>query len=293
MKTSLEHLPKEKQEELEALVRITLEQFPKWIEMIILFGSYARGDWVEEVAPDKFHYTYQSDFDILVVVSKKVLAKRHRAWGHLEDRFHRSPSVRTPVTLLYEHIDYVNAQLFEGQYFFSDIKKEGILLYDSGNYQLAEARELTPEENKKIAQDYFEEWFGTAEGFFKMYHSAIKENEYKIAAFLLHQAVERFYSTILLVFTQYRPKIHDIEKLGRQATGHEPELLNVFPRGTAEEERLFELLRKAYVDARYKKNYSITREELEWLAERVKMLQELTEKVCKKKIESFTQSTVL
>lgn len=293
MKTSLEHLPKEKQDQLEALVRITLEQFPKWIEMIILFGSYARGDWVEELAPDKFHYTYQSDFDILVVVSKKVLAKRHRAWEHLEDRFHRSPGVRTPVTLLYEHIDYVNAQLSEGQYFFSDIKKEGILLYDSGNYQLVEPRELTPEENRKIAQEYFEDWFGSAKGFFKGYYFYLEEKEYKIAAFQLHQAVERFYSTILLVFTQYRPKIHDIEKLEHQAAGHEPELLKVFPKGTAEEERLFELLRKAYVDARYKRNYNITREELEWLAERVKMLQELTENVCKKKIESFTKSVVV
>lgn len=293
MKTSLEHLPKAKQEELEALVRITLDNFPKWIEIIILFGSYARGDWLEELAPDKFHYTYQSDFDILVVVSKKVLAKRHRAWEHLEDRFHRSPGVRTPVTLLYEHIDYINAQLSEGQYFFSDIKKEGILLYDSGNYQLVKPRKLTPVENKKIAEEYFEQWFESANEFFEFSHIAIEKGYLKKAAFELHQATERFYSTILLVFTQYRPKLHDIEKLGRQAAGHEPKLLNVFPKGTAEENRLFELLRKAYVDARYKKNYSITREELEWLAERVKMLQELTEKVCKKKIESFTKSSGL
>lgn len=286
-------MPEEKRDQLEALVRITLEQFPKWVEMIILFGSYARGDWVEELAPDKFHYTYQSDFDILVVVSKKVLVKRHRAWEHLEDRFHRSPGVRTPVTLLYEHIDYVNAQLSEGQYFFSDIKKEGILLYNSGNYQLVEARELTPEENKKIAQEYFEEWFESASSFFITFRSVLERGDYKQAAFLLHQAVERFYAAILLVLTQYKPKTHDIEKLARQAAGHEPKLLNVFPRGTAEEKRLFELLRKAYVDARYKKNYRITRKELEWLAERVKILQGLTEKVCKRKIESFTKSAVL
>lgn len=195
MKTSLEHLPKEKRDQLEALVRITMEQFPKWIEMIILFGSYARGDWVDELAPDKFHYTYQSDFDILVIISKKVLAKRHRAWEHLEDRFHRSPGVRTPVTLLYEHIDYVNAQLSEGQYFFSDIKKEGILLYNSGNYQLVEPRELnyqlveprelTPEENKKIAQEYFEQWFESAKEFFIQFQTAFKRGSYNIAAFEL------------------------------------------------------------------------------------------------------------
>ncbi len=49
----------------------------------------------------------------------------------------------------------------------------------------------------------------------------------------------------------------------------------------------FTLLKKAYVDARYKKDYKITKEQLEYLAERVKILQKLTKKICTAKIESF------
>ena len=54
MKTSLEHLPKNKQDELKHAVEIIPEQVNP--EIIILFGSYARGDWVEEPAADGHHY---------------------------------------------------------------------------------------------------------------------------------------------------------------------------------------------------------------------------------------------
>ncbi|MFU7500827.1 MAG: hypothetical protein ACJBCI_03960 [Candidatus Tisiphia sp.] len=38
---------------------------------------------------------------------------------------------RQSVTLIFEPIKQVNSQLEKGQYFFCDIKKEGVLLYDS------------------------------------------------------------------------------------------------------------------------------------------------------------------
>ena len=44
-----------------------------------------------------------------------------------------------------------------------------------------------------------------------------------------------------------------------------------------------------YDDARYKKDYKITKEQLEYLAQRIKKLHEVTEKSCKDKIESFIQ----
>jgi hypothetical protein len=39
--------------------------------------------------------------------------------------------------------------------------------------------------------------------------------------------------------------------------------------------------------ARYKKDYKITKKQLEYLAKRVKILQRLTKKISKEKIESF------
>jgi len=61
MKTSLDHLPASKQRDLERVVQIIFEEFADalsvstadWkkrgrIDKIILYGSYARGGWVDE-----------------------------------------------------------------------------------------------------------------------------------------------------------------------------------------------------------------------------------------------------
>ena len=64
MKTSLSHLPESKQHELEVIQEIIRAHVKA--QMIILFGSYATGKWVEDrYVEDGITYEYQSDFDIL------------------------------------------------------------------------------------------------------------------------------------------------------------------------------------------------------------------------------------
>jgi HEPN domain-containing protein/predicted nucleotidyltransferase len=281
MKTSLEGVPRSKREELQHAVEIILHEVKP--EMIILFGSYARGDAVEVRGPDG-RFEYQSDLDIYVLVKKRKQARKISRWNKLRQIIRRD--ITTPIELLVDSIGYFNHSLRVGQYFFNDIKKEGILLYDSKQSQLEEARELSIEARKKKAEENFKKWFNSAKDFFDSYQSDLLKGKYNIAAFLLHQAVERFYSAVLLVFTDYRPKLHDIEELGSLASMHDPIFQTVFSRNSEEEQRLFDLLKRAYIDSRYKE-YSITKEELERLAEQVMKLQNLTEEVCKKKIESF------
>ena len=81
MKTSLDHLPAGKRKELDLVVSVLREGFasalgrrtmPRFrngkLLKIILFGSFARGDWVEDPKG-----RYFSDFDILVVVNHEDL----------------------------------------------------------------------------------------------------------------------------------------------------------------------------------------------------------------------------
>ena len=146
---------------------------------------------------------------------------------------------------------------------------------------------LSSKKRRQKAQDYFEDWLKRANESLKQYGHAIKDESYNKAAFELHQATECYYTTFLLVFTDYRPKLHDIEELGDQASQIKRELRAVFPCSTEEEKRLFGLLQKAYLGARYKKSYVITQEELEYLAGRVKVLGSLVENLCKAQIEAF------
>lgn len=129
----------------------------------------------------------------------------------------------------------------------------------------------------------------SAKGFYAGMRFYMEYGDNSIAAFQLHQATECFYSAMLLVYTRYKPNSHDFKKLGGRVAGIEPEFLTVIPMGTEEERQRFKLLRKNYVDARYKPSYVITLEELEWLGERVGYLQALTERLCKAKIASYLE----
>jgi HEPN domain-containing protein/predicted nucleotidyltransferase len=289
MQTSLEILPKDKQEELHRVVEIIRGEFEPelTVQMIILFGSHARGSWVEDagISPNGNYYTYRSDFDIYVLMSKKKHARRVNRRKSLRDKLRTE--IKTPVHVISDSVNYFNKCLKEDQYFFTDIKKEGIMLYTSGQYKIAEPRNLTVDERRKKAEEDFDFWYKKSNEYFDQFQNAFNKGNYATAAFELHQTVERLYSTVTLVLTNYKPRGHDLDEYGGMAASQAPILHTVFPRDSKEDERRYQLLKKAYVDARYNKNYQITKEELEWLAERVKNLQALTEDVCKKWIESL------
>ncbi len=261
----------------------------KQISKIILFGSYARGTWVK----DKYFegsilYSYESDLDILIVLKKEYSKDFHKS--NVRDKIEtllKQQNLRSnpPITLITEPITYVNKQLEKNQYFFSDIKKEGILLYDDGVTPLAEAKNLSKNEKREIAEDDYEYWFERGEEFLFKAKNAHERKVYWSSAFELHQSTESFYNAILLVFTGYKPKLHDLEELGGMVRVYHDDLLKIFPIDTPERKECFELLRDAYVDARYNKNYIISKEQLDYLIKRVEKLKKTTEKICLEKID--------
>ena len=288
MKTSLTHLPEHKQTELKAIVSALIPRYAE-IEMIILFGSYARGTWVEDKYVDKgITYEYKSDYDLLIILSKNGHAGSdsltHSITGKLEEL-----NLPTPLNPIFHGIDFVNNELREGSYFFGDIKEEGVMLFNTSRYELDDKRTMSVVEVQAKAQKNFNKWFGSANEFLSTFEFSLSKEWYNNSAFLLHQAAERYYGALQLVFTGYKPKTHDIEILGKLAKALDMEFGKVFPRGDMNERRRFTLLKKAYVDARYNMDYTISKDDLAYLSERVQLLRNLTERVSKKKIEDFTK----
>ncbi|MEJ2612818.1 MAG: HEPN domain-containing protein [Candidatus Thiodiazotropha sp.] len=292
MKTSLDHLPASRQDNLAhivAVLRDEVEQATGFatgkkkqgrIVKIILFGSYATGKWVNNPA-----HGYVSDYDILVIVNKRALVSEHKIWHISEDRI--ALRVRQSLNILVHTLDEVNNSIAQGQYFFTDIKREGIVLYETDKRDLAEVGNLTSEKYRDIAIKHFKYWFESANEFFLDYQAPYQRGNYKNAAFLLHQVAERIYSCLLLVLTNYKPYTHNLKQLNSLAISQNESIARVFPQETKINRRRFDLLKNAYVDARYSEHYKINKEELDWLAERVGILQDLTETLCKEKIDSF------
>lgn len=285
MKTLVDHLPVDKQDQLRRAVQIICDMVKP--DILILFGSYARGDWVEDMGPDGVNYRYQSDFDLLAVVRNEHIADKINRKDSLWGRLHRE--IKTPVSLIAEDIHFINNRLEHGQYFFADIQQQGIVLFDSGHLQLSQPRELNPTERLRLAEDDFGYWLNGANDFYTMFKAALERDLLNIAAFNLHQVTERLYTTILLVFTHYKPSTHDLKKLGQLAASIAPEVLVVFPQATVEEKHCVSLLRKAYVDARYKREYRISAEELAWLEQRVVHLKAVVERLCLACLQQFRE----
>ncbi|HEU4403948.1 MAG TPA: HEPN domain-containing protein [Polyangiaceae bacterium] len=279
MKTSLEHLPDDKRAQLRALAALFRERVP--LGLLVLFGSHARGDWVDDPLTG-----YQSDFDLLAVTHDPKQAADVGFWRELEARFREAASP-TPVTLIVHDVTFVNREIRIGQYFFADIAKEGVALYDARHVTLATPKALTPAERLDVGQKNFAHWFASASGFFHGCRDFIGRGLLSHAAFLLHQAAERYYHAAALVLTGYKQRSHDLEALGTSAAEQHPRLEGALPRGTPDDERLFLLLKKAYIDARYSPSYRITLAELGALQDRVLGLAARVREVCLEKLASF------
>lgn len=276
MRTDLDHLPANKQRELERVVQIIFEEFEdalalaqkQWkkkgrIEKIILYGSYARGGWVDEPHTAK---GYRSDFDLLIIVNDKRLTERVDYWLKLDDRLIRElaidKSLHTPVNFIVHTLQEVNDGLAHGRYFFMDVAKEGIALYSYDDKQLHTPKPKTPEQALAMAKEYFDDWFPSAMGRDKLARYAVQESLWKHAAFEYHQTAEALYHCVLLVCTFYTPHVHNLGFLRTQAERIDMRLVDAWPRERRDDRALFEKLKDAYVKARYSKHYRISQEEL-------------------------------
>lgn len=298
MRTDLDHLPANKQRELERVKQIIFEEFEdalalatnKWkkkgrIEKLILYGSYARGGWVDEPHTAK---GYRSDFDLLIIVNDKRLTERVDYWLKLEDRLIRELAIdrtlHTPVNFIVHTLQEVNDGLAHGRYFFMDVAKDGIALHEADDRALHTPKPKTPEQALAMAKEYFDEWLPTAMGFKRNAGYAVRDGDLRLAAFLMHQTAERLYHCVLLVCTFYTPHVHNLGFLRTQAERIDIRLVDAWPRDTRLDRARFEKLKEAYVKARYSKHYRITEEELLWLGGCVEELGKAVHAICSERI---------
>ena len=231
---------------------------------------------------------YHSDYDLLVVVDHEDLTDIGEFWAKTEDRLLQEvtsrESLSAPASVIYHSLADVNQQLELGRYFFMDIVREGIGLHEEPGYPFIESRPLSSAVALRETTEYYDDWFVSAGEFLDDALGNVAKGRPKEAAFLLHQATERFYHCLILVRTLYSPRTHSLNRLRKLAEDMEPRLVGVWPRDRKFERRSYELLREAYVKARYSRHYRITAEELEWLGGRIEVLQGLVRALCEERV---------
>jgi predicted nucleotidyltransferase/HEPN domain-containing protein len=283
VRSDIDHLPPVQQAELDRAKHLLMAEFAEAISRatqpwkrngkilkIILFGSYSRDDWVDE--PEN---GYQSDFDLLVIVSHEDLTDIADYWYVAEDKIQRDAAIARPVNIIVHTLDEVNQALKRGEYFWVDIARDGIAIYELPGSTLTPPMPLTPADAFGMAQAYFDDWRRKIDSAIKLAEFALSEGERKDAAFLLHQAAERAYICALLVRTLYFPRSHNIKFLRSLSEDKEPRLIGAWSRETRIDRRRFELLKRAYVEARYSTSYEISTEDLAAIAGSVRTLRDI------------------
>ncbi len=287
MKRSIRFLPPRKRQDLQQLVSLIREQV-KQVEMVILFGSYAKNKYVDYDQRIEFGTPtyYMSDYDIVILTRKPIGAVEYSLYEKIKDRFfeNKNRPFHTHPQFVNYGIEDFNYALSKAHYFETEIKRDGIILYDSGAYTLARRRKLDYTEIKERAQKYFDDKFGRALSFVRSANHDINDGDNLMASFHLHQSAENFLRTIPMAFILYGHKSHDLSELMNAAKKHTTEIFKAFPRDTEEEKRLFDLLQRAYIESRYNPDFEITKEDIDALIPKVGQLRDIVEKVCRERI---------
>jgi uncharacterized protein len=300
LKEKLKHLPPDKIADLEFITDKIIQTGAA--EMIVLYGSHARGDYkdgkIKEVGgiPTMF----RSDYDILVIVDRPDEKEEpDKRLSYFQSVFVGETSIKIkdtlrpylseiPVQVIVEQISRVNRLIEDRQFFFLDIRREGIELYNSGRCKFVEPPEkVSPKVRRQYAEDYFEMWFEKALFFYDDAQSNSVKERFVQAAFHLEQVFEFCYKCIGYVFTHYAPDEHDLFKLRETAEKYEPSLIKIFPIDTPRDKQSFEKLNRSYIGSRYTKDYKVAESEIaRWKPEAEKLLS-TTKQACKAKIETL------
>jgi HEPN domain. len=294
MKKSVNFLPEKKQSDLKQLVGLIRDNV-KNVGMVILYGSYARNTYVDYDQRIEFGVPtyFMSDYDILILTRKPIGAIEYSLYDKIADAFfeHKNRPFHTKPQFINYGIDDFNYALTKAHYFETEIKRQGIILYDSGEYKLARRRKLNFDEIQERAQKYYDDKFYTAIDYLNGVGFYCGNGRYKTASFHLHQSTEHFFRTIELVFTLYSPKEHKLAEFMNRCKRFTTEIFKALPRDTPEEERLFKLLERAYVESRYNPDFEITKEDIDALLPKVEHLRDIVEKVCTAQIDYYSQQS--
>ncbi|MBN1961395.1 MAG: HEPN domain-containing protein [Deltaproteobacteria bacterium] len=250
------------------------------VQILLLFGSYARGDFVIDL-----NTGYRSDYDLLVVTQSVQEATNYKLFSGIEEQA-KQIAGKTPVSLIRHDIAELNREIRMGQFFFADIIREGIVLYDSHHVQLAKPKAATIKERFDLTKGYFKTWFASATSLWNVSHH-IPFAERRMAAFLLHQAAERYFHAVTLVYDGYKHRTHNLELLAAYAEPHHQLLQPSLARSVDEDKHYFDLLKRAYIEARYSLKYDIDQTELIQMRSRVCNFAKRVRLVCLEKLASY------
>ncbi len=219
-----------------------------------------------------------TDYFILVLIND-LRQKSNVQW---QDQIEQICNPTQPITCIVLETSTFSVWMKTGHRFACLVAQSETAIYNPQNISFSSMSEYDPSVEKSTIDRQYRMGFSKAQEFLSGADLYRIRKQYSLALFMLHQATEQVLGTIVKIGMGYYCCSHNIERLLRYASWVNGQLEEVFTRHTESEKRLFTLLQKAYIDSRYREDYTIHYQDLLTLIERVKLLLTILEDWYKK-----------
>jgi HEPN domain-containing protein len=269
-------------EQYKELVKIILDAVPA--DKIYLLGSTLMTRRTETIfMTDAPSCRYVGHYYVLVLVKDKTNCRT------VQDTIENSCNNFIPVTAIALYTKQFNEWLSEGKQFAITVNRLAVQLNGAGEKETIPIKTPEPELKDAMAESIFNEVLNMVTEFLAGADLYFIREQNKMCAFMLHQAAEHGLHTILKVKAGLYLNTHNIDKLLRYCSMVSYELPAIFSKSNEKNERLIQLLNKAYIHARYKEDYSVNSHDLVAITERVKELQNLMLELCTSELKKDKQ----
>jgi HEPN domain-containing protein len=198
--------------------------------------------------------THQNPFTyyLLVLIAADDNTPEHHVANKLEDHCKYLSDVHIFVHKAGSAISGISV----GQRFWVSVRNKGNIVYQAPGVELPEHGVVTNEVLAFRAKFHWERWGGQGKEFLNGAEFYRSQDNLRLAAFLLHQAVESTLKAIIQAVLGYRIQMHNLSRLLKITMLFTDDLSAVFDLHTEAGTQQFDLLQSAYTKSRYQNEFN-------------------------------------
>ena len=227
--------------------------------------------------------------DLMIVLDKSC----NKAYAEFEPLIEMSLLGFDRAGCTVHNYGHLKELINNGHLFYSAACNASNLIYQQHETPFVQLGLKQFEWAKSEAEPKFDIGMAKATYFYRGAQPFFKEEANNMAVFMLQQACELTYRCLLQVFRGKDVKCHSPAVLRKYVRRYAPEVIGVFSEEETEEVRYLGILEEAYIKARYDASYTIDLETLQFLNERVGLLQETAIQSFRNKMQILADALVL
>jgi HEPN domain-containing protein len=227
--------------------------------------------------------------DLLVIIKESDTLRCHEALTKIDEHNDAGFKLAAVVHGIYS----VNRSLREGNEFFAGMYFTGIRLFDNEKFTLTHpGNALSGIATFSDIESAWSKGYGLAKKFYHSAKQSLASGRSDLATLQLHQVAEYTCSALIYVCIGYKTSSHSIKRLLTMTEHFTPLTMDIFPCITKEEIKLLDLLEKSYSHVRYSEPYTVSKEQVTILIDRVNNLMETAEFLYEERAASLTPERI-